>query len=78
MKRVDELLANFVNDTQGWLMSPSTASWTRGNKGAELDHIITWNLSPDSITGSLGACWRSMGTEIPEGCKELDHPELAQ
>jgi hypothetical protein len=78
MKRVDELLANFVNDTQGWLISPSTVSWRRGNKGAKLDHVITWNLPPDSSAGSLGASWRNVGTEIPARCKELDHPELAQ
>jgi hypothetical protein len=78
MKRVDELLTQFVTDTQGELMSPSTVSWRQGSKGAKLDHIVTWNLSHDSSTGSLGACWRSVGTEIPEGCKELDHPALAQ
>jgi len=78
MKRVDELLTQFVTDTQGELMSPSTVSWRQGSKGAKLDHIGTWNLSHDSNTGSLGACWRSVRTEIPEGCKELDHPALAQ
>jgi len=78
MKRVDDLLAQFVTDTQGELMSPSTVSWRQGSKGAKLDHIVTWNLSHDSSAGSLGACWRSVGTEIPEGCKELDHPALAQ
>jgi hypothetical protein len=59
-------------------MSPSMVSWRRGNKRAKLDHIITWNLPPDSNAGSLGACWRSVGTKIPEGCKKLDHPALAQ
>ena len=78
MNRVDELLTQFVADTQGELMSPSTVSWRQGNKGAKLDHIITWNLSHDSSAGSLGACWRNVGTEIPEGCTELDHPALAQ
>jgi hypothetical protein len=78
MKRVDDLLAQFVTDTQGEVMSPSTVSWRQGSKGAKLDHIVTWNLSHDSSAGSLGACWRSVGTEIPEGCKELDHPALAQ
>jgi endonuclease/exonuclease/phosphatase family metal-dependent hydrolase len=78
MKRVDDLLAQFVTDTQGELMSPSTVSWRQGSKGAKLDHIVTWNLSHDSNAGSLGACWRSVGTEIPEGCKELDQPALAQ
>jgi hypothetical protein len=75
---VDELLNQFVTDTQGELMSPSTVSWRQGSKGAKLDHIVTWNLSHDSSAGSLGACWRSVGTEIPEGCKELDHPALTQ
>jgi hypothetical protein len=78
MNRVDELLTQFVADTQGELMSPSTVSWRQGNKGAKLDHIITWNLSHDSSAGSLGACWRNVGTEIPEGCTELDHPAIAQ
>jgi hypothetical protein len=48
LKRVDELLANFVSNTKGCLMSPSTVSWRRGNKGARLDHLITWNLPPES------------------------------
>ncbi len=39
MTRVDEFLTKFVHDTQGELMSPSTVSWRRGNKGAKLDHI---------------------------------------
>ena len=78
MKRVDDLLAQFVTNTQGELMSPSTVSWRQGSKGAKLDHIVTWNLSHDSGAGSLGTCWRRVGTEIPEGCKELDHPALAQ
>ena len=77
-KRVDDLLTQFVTDTQGELMSPSTVSWRQGSKGAKLDHIVTWNLSHDSSAGSLEACCRSVGTEIPEGCKELDHPALAQ
>ncbi len=59
-------------------MSPSTVSWRRGNKSAKLDHIIRWNLPHDSNAGSLGACWRSVGSEIPEGCEVLDHPELAR
>ena len=41
MKRVDELLTQFVTDTQGELMSPSTVSWRQGSKGAKLDHIGT-------------------------------------
>jgi hypothetical protein len=40
MKRVDELLTKFVHDTTRELMSPSTVSWKRGDKGARLDHII--------------------------------------
>jgi hypothetical protein len=59
-------------------MSPSTVSWKRGDKGAKLDHIITWNLPHDSNAGSLGACWRCVGSEIPGGCTELDHPALAE
>ena len=59
-------------------MSPSTASWRRDNKSAKLDHVVTWNLPHDSNAGSLGACWRSVGTEIPEGCEVLESPELAQ
>jgi len=78
MTWVDEFLTKFVHDTQGELMSPSTVSWRRGNKGAKLDHILTWNLPHDGNADSLGACWRSVGSEIPEGCKELDHPALAQ
>jgi hypothetical protein len=78
MNRVDELLTKFVNDTQGGLISPCMVSWRRGNKGAKLDHIVTWNLPPDNSVGSLGACWRRLGTEIPEGCTKLDHPALAQ
>ena len=78
MTRVDALLENFVHDTQGELMSTSTVSWRRDNKSAKLDHIITWNLPHDGNAGSLGACWRSVGSGIPEGCEELDHPELAQ
>jgi len=77
MAKVDALLENFVHDTQGELMSPSTVSWRRDNKSAKLDHIVTWNLPHDSNTGSLGACWLSVGSEIPEGCEVLDHPELA-
>ena len=76
MTRVDGLLENFVHDTQGELMSPSTVAWRRDNKSAKLDHIITWNLPHDGNAGSLGAWWRSVGSGIPEGCKELDHPEL--
>jgi len=68
----------FVHDTKGELMSPSTVSWKRGDKGAKLDHIITWNLPHDSNAGSLGACWRCVGSEIPGGCTELDHPALAE
>jgi hypothetical protein len=75
MTRVDALLENFVHDTQGELMSPSTVSWRRDNKSAKLDHIITWNPPHDGNTGSLGACWQSVGSGIPEGCEELDHPE---
>lgn len=78
MKRVDEALVNFVNVTQGQLMSPSAPSWRRGQRGAKLDHLITWNLSHDSNAGSLGLCWRSVGSEVPEGCTELEHPALAQ
>ena len=78
MTKVDALLENFVHDTQGELMSPSTVSWRRDNKSAKLDHIITWNLPHDGNAGSLGACWRSVGSGIPEGCKELDHPELVR
>jgi hypothetical protein len=59
-------------------MSPSTVSWRRDNKSAKLDHIITWNLPHDGHAGSLGACWRSVGSGIPEGCEVLDHPELAR
>jgi hypothetical protein len=77
MTRVDALLENFVYDTQGELMSPSTVSWRQSNKSAKLDHIITWNLPHDGNAGSLGACWRSVGSGIPEGCEVLDHPELA-
>jgi endonuclease/exonuclease/phosphatase family metal-dependent hydrolase len=40
MTKVDALLENFVHDTQGELMSPSTVSWRRDNKSAKLDHII--------------------------------------
>jgi len=71
MTRVDGLLENFVHDTQGELMSPSTVSWRRDNKSAKLDHIITWNLPHDGNAGSVGS-------GIPEGCKELDHPELVR
>ena len=78
MRRVDELLTKFVHDTKGELMSPSTVSWKRGDKGAKLDHIMTWNLPHDSNAGSLGACWTSVGSEIPEGCTDLDHPALAE
>ena len=78
IKRVDEALTNFVNVTQGQLMSPNAPSWRRGKRGAKLDHLVTWNLSHDSSTGSLGACWRSVGSEVPEGCTELEHPALAQ
>ena len=77
-ERVDELLADFESTTRGCLMSPSTMSWKRGNKGARLDHIVTWNLPPESSAGVLGARWRKVGTEIPTGCTELDHPELAE
>jgi hypothetical protein len=31
MTRVDALLENFVHDTQGELMSPSTVSWSKGS-----------------------------------------------
>jgi len=78
MTKVDALLENFVHDTQGELMSQSTVSWRRDNKSAKLDHIITWNLPHDSNAGSLAACWRSVGSGIPEGCEVLDHPELAR
>ena len=78
MAKVDALLENFVHDTQGELMSPSTASWRRDDKSDKLDHIVTWNLPHDSNAGSLGVCWRSVGSEIPEGCEVLDHPELVQ
>ncbi len=79
MNRVDEALTNFVNVTQGQLMSPKAPSWRRGERGAKLDHLVTWrNLSHDSSGGSLRACWRSVGSEIPEGCTELEHPALAQ
>jgi len=61
MAKVDALLENFVYDTQGELMSPSTVSWRRDNKSAKLDHIVTWNLPHDSNAGSLGACWRVSG-----------------
>jgi len=53
-------------------------SWKRGNKGGSLDHIVTWNLPPESSAGVLGARWKKVGTEIPTGCTELDHPELAE
>ena len=46
--------------------------------GAKLDHVITWNLPPERSAGVLGTSWRNVGTEIPEGCMELEHPELAQ
>jgi hypothetical protein len=78
MKRVDEALVNFVNVTQGQLMSPNALSWRRGERGAKLDHLVTWNLAHDNSEGSLGACWRSVGSEVPEGCTELKHPALAQ
>jgi hypothetical protein len=78
MKRVDEALVNFVNVTQGQLMSPNAPSWRRGERGAKLDHLVTWNLAHDNSEGSLGACWRSVGSEVPEGCTELKHPALAQ
>ncbi len=78
MSKVDALLHNFVCDTQGELMSPSTTSWRKDNKSAKLDHIVTWNLPHDSNAGSLGVCWRSVGTEAPKGCEVLDCPEVAQ
>ena len=37
IKRVDEALTNFVNVTQGQLMSPNAPSWRRGERGAKLD-----------------------------------------
>jgi hypothetical protein len=57
MTRVDEFLTKFVHDTQGQLMSPSTVSWRRGDKGAKLDHIITWNLP----TTATRAHWEHAG-----------------
>ena len=60
MKRVDEALTNFVKATQGQLMSPNAPSWRRGERGAKLDHLVTWNLSHDSCAGSLGCtCFAS-------------------
>jgi hypothetical protein len=67
-----------VSETKGCLMSPSTVSWRRGGKGAKLDHVITWNLPPEGSAGVVGACWRNVGTEIPDGCTELEHPKLAR
>jgi hypothetical protein len=65
MRRVDELLTKFVHDTKGELMSPSTVSWKRGDKGAKLDHIIiSWNLPHDSNAGPLGACWFRIAPQV--------------
>jgi hypothetical protein len=75
---VDELRTNFVSDAKGCLMSPSTVSWRRDGKVPKLDHVITWNLPSESSVGVLGSCWRNVGTEIPDGCTELEHPELAR
>ncbi len=50
----------------------------RGDKGARLDHVVTWNLHPENDAEALGTRWQNVGTEIPDGCAELVHCELRQ